>query len=179
VEQESKKMGGPIHRFLAEDHRRLESLLALAEADSGARGAGAYEEFRSGLLRHIGMEEKILIPSAHRARGGKRLAMADRIRLDHGALAALLVPPSSPEIIACIRAILSGHNFLEEGQDGLYETCERLARDEYDSLLEKLRAYPCPRLKPHVSDPGVLQATRLALARAGYEWDELVNRPGT
>ena len=170
-------MQGLIYQMLVEDHRRMEDLLALAETDAGACGAGAYEEFRSGLLRHIGMEENILIPSAHRARGGERLPIADRIRLDHGALAALLVPPPTPEIIACIKAILSGHNPLEEGKDGLYETCERLAGDEHDSLLEKLRAYPCPRLKPHVSGPGVLEATRRALARAGYEWDELVNRP--
>jgi Hemerythrin HHE cation binding domain len=120
-------MPGLIYQMLAEDHRRLEDLLALAEADPGARGGGAYEEFRSGLLRHMGMEENILIPSAHRARGGERLPMADRIRLDHGALAALLAPPPTPEIIACIKAILSGHNLLEEGKDGLYKTCEQLA----------------------------------------------------
>jgi len=170
-------MSGSIYEYLVEDHRRMEGLLALAAAETGACGAGAYEEFRSALLRHIGMEENILIPSARRARGGERLLMADRIRLDHGALAALLVPPAAPEIIACIKAILSGHNLLEEGKDGLYETCERLTGDEFGTLLEKLRNYPCPRLKPHVSSPGVLEATRRALARAGYEWDELVNRP--
>lgn len=172
-------MPGLIYQMLVEDHRRLEDLLALAEADAGVRGAGAYEEFRSGLLRHIGMEENILIPSAHRARGGERLTIADRIRLDHGALAALLVPPQAPEITACIKTILSGHNPLEEGKDGLYETCERLAGYEYDSLLEKLRAYPRPLLKPHAPGSGVLEATRRALARAGYDWDELVNRPNT
>lgn len=169
-------MPGPIYQMLVQEHRRMEELLALAEADPGSRGAGAYEEFRSGLLRHIGMEENILIPSAHRARGGERLEMADRIRLDHGALAALLVPPPTPEIVACIKAILSVHNLLEEGKDGLYETCERVAGHECDSLLEELRAYPCPRLKPHVSGPVVLEAARRALARAGYDWDELVNR---
>jgi len=105
-------MPGFIHQMLFEDHKRLEDLLALAETDTGARGVGAYEEFRSGLLRHIGMEENILIPSAHRARGGVRLSMAEKIRLDHGALAALLVPPPTSEIIACIKAILSGHNLL-------------------------------------------------------------------
>jgi hypothetical protein len=172
-------MPGLIYEMLVEDHRRMEGFLAIAEADTGARGAGAYEEFRGGMLRHIGMEEHILIPSARRARGGERLAMADRIRLDHGALAALLVPPPTPEIIACVKAILSGHNLLEEGQDGLYETCERLLGDECVPLLERLRAYPCPRLRPHVSGPRVLEATRRALARAGYEWDELVNRPST
>lgn len=161
-------MPGLIYQMLVEDHRRMEGLLALAAADTGTSSAGAYEEFRSVLLRHIGMEENILIPSAHQARGDVRLPMADRIRLDHGALAALLVPLPTPEIIACIKAILSVHNPLEEAKDGLYETCERLVADQLGELLEKLRAYPCPRLKPHVSSPGVLDATRRALARAGY-----------
>ncbi len=96
-------MPGLMYEMLVEDHRRMEVFLTIAEADTGARGAGAYEEFRSGMLRHIGMEENILIPSAHRARGGERLAMADRIRLDHGSLTALLVPPPTPEIIARVK----------------------------------------------------------------------------
>jgi hypothetical protein len=170
-------MPGSIYKYLAEDHRRMEGILALAGADTGACGIDAYEEFRSALLRHIGMEEKILIQSAQQAHGGEPLPMADRIRLDHGALAALLVPPPTPEIIRCIKAILSGHNLLEEEKEGLYETCERLTGDEFGPLLEKLRNYPCPRLKPHVSSPVVLEATRRALAKAGYKWDELVNHP--
>jgi hypothetical protein len=176
VTREWKKMTGPIYQYLAEDHRRMEALLTLAAAGPEARGVGAYAEFRAALLRHIGMEEKILIPAALRARGGKSLPIADRIRLDHGALAALLVPPPTPEIVAAIRAILSGHNPLEEGKGGLYETCERLAGDEAERLLDRLRNFPCPRLKPHVSGPGILDATRRALSRAGYDWDELVSR---
>jgi len=146
-------MPGPIYQMLAGDHRRMEELLTLAAADIGTRSAAAYGEFRSTLPRHIGMEENILIPAAHQARGGERLPMADRIRLDHGALAALLVPPPSREIIACIQAILSGHNLLEEGQDGLYETFERLAADQCGALLEKLRAYPCPPLNAEIHLP--------------------------
>ena len=51
----------PLTDFLVEDHRRLEALLhqAVAHVDQGA-----YAQFRAGLLRHIGMEEKILIPAA-------------------------------------------------------------------------------------------------------------------
>lgn len=52
-----------------------------------------------------------------------------------GALAALLVPAPASEIIACIKAILPGHNQLEEGEGGLYETCDRLAGDEFGMLL--------------------------------------------
>jgi hypothetical protein len=78
--------------------------------------------------------------------------------------------------MAAIRAILSGYNPLEEGEGGLYETCERLAGDEVEKLLDKLRNSPYPRLKPHVSGPGMLDTTRRALARAGYDWYDLVRR---
>lgn len=160
-------MHGPIYQLLAEDHRRIEALLAQAAADPGTVALEPYGEFRAALLRHIGMEEKILIPGA---RGGEPLPMIDRIHLDHGALAALLVPPPTPEIIAAIRAVLSGHNPLEEGEGGLYDTCERLTGDGGKKLLESLRNFPYPRLKPYVSGPHVLEATRLALARAGYHF---------
>jgi hypothetical protein len=33
--------------------------------------AAAYAEFRTGLLNHIGMEEKILLPAAPQARGAQ------------------------------------------------------------------------------------------------------------
>jgi hypothetical protein len=39
------------------------------------------------------MEERVLIPAARRARGGAALPVARLLRLDHGAIAALLVPP--------------------------------------------------------------------------------------
>jgi hypothetical protein len=169
-------MPGPIYQMLMQDHRRMEDLLALAKTMTDAGAPQAYEEFRSGLLRHIGMEENILIPAAHQARGGVRLPLADRLRLDHGALAALLVPPPSPEVFACIEGILSGHNLLEEGKDGLYEICEQLAGSESGQLLERPRAYPSPRLKPNVPGEWVLEATRRALSRAGYDWDLLVSR---
>jgi len=169
-------MIGPIHRFLAEDHIRLEDLLARAIAGPGGFDLNAYGEFRAGLLRHIGMEETILIPAAQSAGGRDQLPMAAKLRLDHGALAALLVPPPSLDITAAISAILSGHNPLEEGSGGLYETCEHLVGNGVEALLEVLRNAPYPRLKPHVSGPGILDATRRTLTRAGYDLDELVSR---
>ena len=43
----------------------------------------AYDLFRRGLLRHIAMEEKVLLPEARRLRGGSPLAIAVRLRADH------------------------------------------------------------------------------------------------
>ena len=107
-------MPGKIHGYLADDHRRLDGLLDRVFSDSETIDAAAYGQFRSGLLKHIAMEEKILLPAAQQRRGGAALAVAAKLRLDHGALTSLLVPTPTPSVVAAIRAILKLHNPLEE-----------------------------------------------------------------
>ncbi|GKS63175.1 hypothetical protein YTPLAS72_04790 [Nitrospira sp.] len=127
-----------------------------------------YDQFRAGLLRHIGMEEKILLPTVQRLRGGEPLALAARLRLDHGAIAALLMPTPTDGLMTTLQKILEKHNILEEGLDGLYETCDALAGAESEQLLARLRAAPALSVLPHVDTPAVLSAVRRALERAGY-----------
>ena len=86
----------------------------------------AYAEFRTGLLKHISIEEKILLPAAQRLSGGTPLPIAARIRLDHGALVALMVPPPTRTLVSTIRSILTVHNRREEEVDGLYEASESM-----------------------------------------------------
>jgi hypothetical protein len=128
-------------------------------------------EFRAGLLRHIAMEEKVLLPFARKRRNGEALPIARRIRLDHGALAALLIPTPTPETVRTIRRILSEHNPIEEGAGGLYETCEQLAGADTDELLEDLRSVPEVKLKAHVDSELTLRTTRQAVEMAGYQMD--------
>lgn len=160
-------MMGPIARYLADDHARLDALLMRGSSDPAA-----YADFRRGLLRHIGMEEKVLLPAAQRARGGEPLPAAARLRLDHGALAALLVPTATPVIRAALRGILERHNALEEGADGIYAVCEQLAGDEGATLLTSLRGFPEVSVNPHVDSDLVAGATRRALERAGYAFED-------
>lgn len=160
---------GPVTRFLADDHRRLEQLLQTAVESADQVVQKTYDDFRAGLLRHIGMEEKILLPAAQRCNGGTPLSIAARLRLDHGALAALLMPTPTAGIVAAICSILDQHNVLEEGPDGLYETCDRLTGLDIDQLMAKLRAAPEVTVLPHADTPSVHGAVRRALERAGYE----------
>jgi hypothetical protein len=161
-------MQGRLYRFFADDHDRLERMLEKATENPEQVDLHAYDTFRSGLLKHIGMEEKVLLPAAQHARGGERLPIADRIRLDHGAIAALLVPTPSPTILNALRAILAKHNNLEEQQGGLYEACEELTIDTVDTLVERLKAMPSVPINPMKAPERVLDATRRALVRAGY-----------
>ena len=164
-------MHGEIHRYLAGDHERLDTLLERAISDPENIDAAAYAEFRAGLLKHIGMEEKVLLPAAQKRRGGEPLPVASKLRLDHGALVALLVPSPTPAIVAVIRGILKAHNPLEENSRGVYDECEDLAAAEADRILRELQNYPEVKVLPHVDNPFVVEATRRALARAGYKFE--------
>lgn len=162
----------PITDFLEEDHRRLETLLQQAVAHADHVDQGAYAQFRAGLLRHIGMEEKILIPAAQRLRGGEPLGIASKLRLDHGALGTLLIPTPTAAVIASIRSILKEHNVLEEGPGGLYETCDELVGAGAAQLLAKLKAAPEVAVLPHSDTPTVMSTVRRAMERAGYTFRE-------
>ncbi|HUL43485.1 MAG TPA: hemerythrin domain-containing protein [Bacteroidota bacterium] len=169
-------MRGRLYDYFASDHRRLENLLDRAVREHGEFEMDLYARFRAGLLKHIGMEEKILLPAAQRRLGGTPLPIAAKIRLDHGAIAALMVPPPSATIIAALRDILAKHDLLEEQPAGLYETCERLTEDEVTTLLEKLQKFPDVPVMPFNNKAYVIDATRRALARAGYNFDDYMER---
>jgi hypothetical protein len=79
------------------------------------------------------------------------------------------VPTPTPAIIATLRTILAAHNVIEEGPEGVYQTCEQLVGAEADTLLTQLRATPEVPMAQHVDGPRVIDALRRALARAGYE----------
>ena len=165
-------MNGPLYKFFVGDHRRLEKLLNRAEVDRAKYDMAVYGEFRVGMLKHIKMEENVIIPAAQKVRDGIPLAIAPKLRLDHGALVALLVSPPSPTIVRAIRGILSDHNRTEESQGGLYDLCERLAGEQIDELMKKVETVPDVPVLPHKTGPEVLEATKRALERAGYNLDD-------
>ncbi len=168
VSDSEKSPVGRIRQFLTDDHRRLDALLARAATCSSDHELAAYDELRRGLLKHIGIEEKILLTAAQRLLG-KPLAQAERLRQDHGALVALLMPLPVPSVIRAIKAILAAHNPVEEGPDGVYDICERLAKDEADNLLASIRNAPEVPTRPNLTSPRILDAARRAMARAGYD----------
>lgn len=153
---------GPIASFLAADHDRLDALLARADAD-----LAAYEAFRRGLLKHVGMEEMVLLPAAKRL-AGRPAALAEKIRLDHGALTGLLIPNPTAAILAALRGILVPHNALEEKDGGLYAECEAAVAAEAGDILKRLQAAPDIPPAAHVDSPRVFASVNRAIAAAGH-----------
>ena len=163
-------MRGVVYDYLSADHDRLDALLESASANRAAVDMATYSEFRKGLLRHISIEEKIVLPAIAKWQGGRKSALADRLRLDHSAIASLLVPPPSRSIILTLRSILTVHNTLEEGEGGLYEQIETLAGSEAEAMLDKLKAAPDVLVLPHNEQPDALEVTKRTVLRAGYEF---------
>jgi hypothetical protein len=149
----SAHIAGPIERFLSEDHARLDRLLAASEAVSGTIDAATYAEFRHDLLRHIAMEEKVLLRLARAKRGGEALPIATHLHADHGEIAKLLVPSPTPSLVAALRELLARHNPLEEGPAGLYASCDELAGDEASAWVAQLREQPRVPVAQHYDGP--------------------------
>ena len=79
-------MPGVVYRFMSDDHDRLDALMERSVASPGVIDMEAYSEFRKGLLRHISMEEKIVLPAIATWQGGQKAAIAARLRRDHSAI---------------------------------------------------------------------------------------------
>lgn len=160
-------MPGPIHSFLSQDHARLDALLIRATSHPEVVDAASYADFRAGLLRHIAIEEKVLFAAAraHPDRVPKRVI--DQLHADHAALASLLVPPPTHDLLATVRGILGEHNSLEEGPGGIYDLCEQLAGDDVAAQLARAHAILAVRASQHLDEPRVHEhIERMVAARA-------------
>ena len=160
---------GHISTWFATDHARLEELLRRSMAVTDRLDRAAFEEFRGGLLRHIALEEKFLLPRIRAARGGEPLPEARRIRVDHGAIASLLVPTPDASIVAELRSILGPHNVVEEAPAGLYAIADALLASEAEALLERIRAYPPVKMAAHADGPTVCRTADEALRRSALQ----------
>ena len=169
---------GPLARFLGADHDRLDALFAAADAGGAGVRPEPFAELRAELLRHVAMEEKGLIPAATAARGSA-LPLVVPLRVDHAAIAALLVPSPSPDVLARLRALLSRHNRHEEQPGGLYDECDRaLGAEAALRLVAELQAFPAVRLQRHKDGPRVRARLEAALERSRRAWEEWDARAG-
>ena len=160
-------MVGKLSAFMTAQHRELDNLLLQVGSDGASLDSRAYQSFRELLLRHIRIEERILLPMAERKQGAA-LPIAARLRLDHGALAALVMLPPSSRAFRALRALLDAHNPLEESEDGAYARCEGLAGAEMDELLVQIETAPPVPVSPWIDDARIIATAKRALARAGH-----------
>lgn len=166
-------MNKPLYHFFTNDHRRIEDLLDKATEDISDIQPDYYQRFRTSLLKHIKMEEKILFPAAQKANGGTPLPLAAKLRLDHGALTALMVVPPDEEIIKVLRHVLEKHDLLEEEPGGMYDVCENLTTGETQELLEQLEKVTEVPVQKFNDADYAFGAAKRALERAGFDFEAL------
>src|SRR5690606_11321814 len=167
-------MNKPLHQFFTEDHHRIEKLLNKALEQPDEIEMSYYHQFRSQLLRHIKMEEKILFPAAKKANAEITKDLIPRYRLDHGALTSLMVPPPTLSLINVIKYILEEHDLAEEEPGGLYDVCEALTHGQTQDILNQLAETEEVPVHPPNPAPIAIDSARRALARAGYDFDEVM-----
>jgi hypothetical protein len=154
-----------ITAYLVQDHLRLHALLAAATAGEHFEEQ-AFARFREGLLRHIAIEEKILLPAVRAVRGGTPPAGWSELRTEHAALTSLLVPV--PDIALCheIEALLAAHDAKEEGSEGVYAECERALRPDESEVLGRSAAdFPSVPVAPHAAHGYRTAASALAAVK--------------
>lgn len=167
-------MNKPLHHFFTEDHRQIDNLLNKATEHSNEFEMNYYHQFRTRLLRHIKMEEKTLFPAVKKLNPVLMQELIPKYRLEHGAITALMVPPPTLSLIKVIRYILGKHNLSEEEPGGLYDICEALTQSQMQELLNQLLGTEEVPVHPPNSAPIALESAKRALARAGYDYDEIV-----
>lgn len=157
----SARTPGPIELALAEDHRRLDVLLARS-IDAEPFDAESFRAFRAALLRHIAVEERIVMAEAQkvdRSLTGPALAL----RAEHGAMAILLVPTPDRPLALELRGLIAGHMAHEEGPDGMHARCERALQANASEVAARMRDYPQVRVAPYQDVPGRPRTARSAL----------------
>lgn len=170
-------MERPLHKFFSDDHHRIDAILEKATQDSEKINLDYYLQFRTQLLRHIKMEEKILFPAAKEANREVMDKLIPRYRLEHGAITALMVPPPTRSLIKVIRHVLAKHDEAEEEPGGLYDVCEQLTQGKTNQLLSQLATAEEVPLHPPNPAPIAIESARRALERAGYDFDAIISNP--
>ena len=162
-----------LHQFFTNDHRRLEAFLKSATENNGDIKMEHYNAFRTGLLKHIKIEEKILFPAAQKANGGVPLPLAAKLRLDHAAITSLLVLPPDASLIKVLWYILDRHDLAEEEPGGMYDVCASLTENETQAILDQLSKVSEVPVHPPNASSYAYEAAKRSLARAGYDFDSI------
>jgi hypothetical protein len=173
------QMDNPSHsdsrasNILASQHRSIEHLFLSSTTDPEAVDASMYDEFRSKLLRHIAIEENIVLPLLRKhLRGG--FPMELQLRMEHDALAALCVLPPSPEVLYSMHSLLIRHDRLEEAHGTLYDLFDDCVRREPENIAEHIATFRQSATPRYINNPLALEYARRAIARAGYDQSELI-----
>lgn len=156
-----------LRRWLARDHEEIGAFLDAAIADPDHFDTEAYASFRERLLRHIGIEERILFPAVKRANEAQLPERIRALRVDHAALTTLLVPSPDRALALEIASLLDPHNLVEEQPQGVYDLCLSLLDHELaHTILHNARTRQPVPTTGYFDGRGTVRSAAEALAKA-------------
>jgi hypothetical protein len=157
-----------LSRYLREDLASLRGALGRTTALIGAFfdllpfDLWAFEAFRVGMLRHVRLIERHVLPALAGARGAP-LPVDGEVRIVHDALTTLLAGMPTLPLVGEIRGLLERHDRLDEE---LLAACDELPEAVSERLLGDLRAVPEPAIGIRYDVPGTDLTAEQALAMA-------------
>jgi hypothetical protein len=155
-----------LFEILQTDHRRLDSHLKKSRSTLSGVDEESFAIFRRVLLRHIGIEEKVLFPPLRTLKDSRLDAMMKTLHLDHAAIAAILVLSPTAKSVRQLEELLFAHNRREEEEDGLYPSCDRLPAPVVGRMTAEAQNYPEVSVKPCMDTERSRQNAERALKEA-------------
>lgn len=158
-------MASGVTRLLAAEHADSQAMLRACLAPDGAVDLKRFDAFRHALLRHIAIEEKVLMPALTRALGRSPL-FQNGLRKDHAGVAALCVPTPTREWLEDLRELLEHHQRVEEAPGGFYALVDQHLGGDPE-LLAAVSGFPQLTLPDFVRGPKVRELLQQVLALTG------------
>ena len=103
---------------------------------------------------------------AQRLREGEPLPFATRVKIEHRAIRALLVPTPTAERARTLARVLAAHEATETAPGGFYDLCDTLVSSDAAAVVARLRTIAVPALPAHDDGPGALETARRLLVQA-------------
>ncbi|MEW5741657.1 MAG: hemerythrin domain-containing protein [Myxococcota bacterium] len=157
-------MPSPVTRLLAVEHAESQAKLD-ACVRSGEVDLKRFDEFRHNLLRHIAIEERVLMPALTKALG-KAPLFQNGLRKDHAGIAALCVPTPTREWLEDLKELLAHHQRVEEAPGGFYALLDQHVGGD-PHLLEQVARFPRLSLPDFVRGPKVRDLLEEVLSLTG------------
>jgi len=167
-------MASSVTRLLVGEHAETLARLAACSLRDGTVDLKRFDDFRHALLRHIAIEEKVLMPALTKAMG-KLPLFQNGLRKDHAGVAALCVPRPSREWLDDLKELLEHHHRVEEAPGGFYALLDQHCGGD-PHLHLAVSSFPKLDLPDFVRGPRVRQLLEGVLTLTGIT-DSLPPKP--
>ncbi|MCU0701650.1 MAG: hemerythrin domain-containing protein [Myxococcaceae bacterium] len=162
---------GRISAVLTAMHDELRRDLDACLLAEGGVDVERFDTYRHALLRHISLEEQVLMPALIAARG-RPPDFRNGLRKDHAGIAALCVPMPEREWLENLKDLLDEHYRIEEEPGGFLDQCDEALAARAETVLAAIARHPTPALAPFKRGRPVRDQLRSVMLATGITGSE-------